>query len=401
MRKNVYLLLLGCICAINALAQLPETSIVVKGHVEGLKDSIMMQVMEGNGEQFRVFYHKFLPDDNGMVRDGRFTVINSYQDTVPGLFYLFIPDSFSSISEMRIPFYANPGDTVYVEGKGMLLADWKITSKAKLQEELSDYYPVAYQEHVNYQKAVMDYLDYRKYRRNATMSDEEWDYSGKQLELKKAISDSLKIEYQLAQLEAMKKMPINTVWMQKIGVMCNFFTKDKVKWAIKDLYQTRMREINRYPEGKRILALLYPSPKAELGKKAVDGDLMDLQGRTYHLSDFKGKYVLLDFWSTSCGPCIAAIPSMKKFKERHPDMVIVSLCIDQFKYWKTNRHYQNLPWYNLNDGGGQLGLAKSYDANAVPTYILITPEGNYVNKWVGQEIFQENGILEQLLYPQP
>jgi thiol-disulfide isomerase/thioredoxin len=230
---------------------------------------------------------------------------------------------------------------------------------------------VAYQEHVNYQKAVMDYLDYRKYRRNATMSDEEWDYSGKQLELKKAISDSLKIEYQLAQLEAMKKMPINTVWMQKIGVMCNFFTKDKVKWAIKDLYQTRMREINRYPEGKRILALLYPSPKAELGKKAVDGDLMDLQGRTYHLSDFKGKYVLLDFWSTSCGPCIAAIPSMKKFKERHPDMVIVSLCIDQFKYWKTNRHYQNLPWYNLNDGGGQLGLAKSYDANAVPTYILI------------------------------
>ena len=170
------------------------------------------------------------------------------------------------------------------------------------------------------------------------MSEEEWDYTGKQLELKKALSDSLKIEYQLAQLEAMKTMPINSVWMQRIGVMCNFHTKDKVKWAIKDLYQARMREINRHPEGKRIQALLYPSPKAELGKKAVDGDLMDMQGRTYHLSDFKGKYVLLDFWSTSCGPCVAAIPSMKKFKERHPEVVIVSLCIDQFKYWKSNNN---------------------------------------------------------------
>lgn len=399
MMKIGYLFLLMFFCSVKMLAQLPETSIVVKGHIIGLEDGITMQMMEGNGEQYRLSYHKNLPDDNGVVKNNRFNLIYSYQDTVPGLFHLFLPSAFESVSELEISFYANPGDTVYVEGEGKLPVEWKISSASQMQKELVAFNQSAYLEQLAYQKALLDYKEYRLYRRNTDMSEEEWDQSGKLLEAKKKNCDSLKVEWQLARLEAMKTLPVTSTWMQTISVLCNSFTNEKVKWKVKELYHLRMREINRFPDGKRISNLIYPSQIAELGKKAVDGELFDMQGNIHHLSDFKGKYVLLDFWKTGCGPCIAAIPEMKKFKERHPDMEIVSLCLDLFESWKNNKAYQNLPWHNLNDGGGWLGLAKSYGVRAVPTYILISPEGNYIKKWVGEEIFGVNGTLEQLLFP--
>lgn len=399
MMKIRHLFLLMFLWPVKVLAQLPETSIVVKGHIIGLEDGITMQMMEGNGEQYRLFFHKGLPDDNGVVKDNRFNLVYVYRDTVPGLFYLSLPDVVMLVSDLNISFYANPGDTVYVEGKGKLPVEWKIKSACQKQKELSVFNQSAHQEQLAYQKALLDYKEYRLYRRNTDMTEEEWDQSGKLLEAKKKNCDSLKVEWQLARLEAMKTLPVTSTWMQSISVLCDSFTNEKVKWKIKDLYNLRMREINRFPDGKRISNLLYPSPIAELGKKAVDGEMMDMQGNVHRLSDFKGKYVLLDFWSTGCGPCVAAIPEMKKFKERHPDMEIVSLCLDLFDSWKNHKAYKNLPWYNLNDGGGWLGLAKNYGVRAVPTYILISPEGNYVNKWVGQDIFGVDGVLKQLLYP--
>ena len=51
----------------------------------------------------------------------------------------------------------------------------------------------------------------------------------------------------------------------------------------------------------------------------------------------------------------------------------------------------------MNDGGGWMGLARRYNVHAVPTYVLISPEGTYIQQWVGQEIFEEEGTLEKFI----
>ena len=47
-----------------------------------------------------------------------------------------------------------------------------------------------------------------------------------------------------------------------------------------------------------------PSVTVKEGDEMADTDLYDLQGNIHHLADYKGKYLLVDFWSRGCGPCM-------------------------------------------------------------------------------------------------
>ena len=397
--KHLYAItmLIG-LCVMQIQAQvLPETFIVVIGQVEGFKDGETFAVMESNGEGGSLFFHKSIPDDNGTIKDGVFTAIYPYKRKVPGRFELILP-GLTVANNRPLVFYANPGDTIHVEGKGEYPCLWSVRSKASEQKDWQMIQQATSAEELAYQKAKKDHYDYRMYRRETKMDEAEWDRTGKQLQQKATQVDSLQEVLHLAQLKAMKTLPMSDVWMQTLTIMTDNFTPQKVKEKIRELYNLRMNEINRKPDGKRITAMLYPYPTAELGKPLVDGEMMDLKGNIHRLSDFKGKYVLIDFWSTNCGPCIAALPEIEKFVKRNPHVEVISLCLSQYNSWRTHPSYQNLPWHNMNDGGGWMGLAKSYNVHAVPTYVLISPEGIYIKQWVGEEIFEEGGTLEKFIH---
>lgn len=59
--------------------ELPETFVVVIGQVGGFKDGETFNIMESNGQETSIFFHKSIPDDNGTVKDGRFTAIYPYK----------------------------------------------------------------------------------------------------------------------------------------------------------------------------------------------------------------------------------------------------------------------------------------------------------------------------------
>lgn len=58
------------------------------------------------------------------------------------------------------------------------------------------------------------------------------------------------------------------------------------------------------------------------GDKMADTELFDLDGKIHHLTDFNGKYILLDFWSSGCGPCIMALPEMKEIQEQYKSVLL-------------------------------------------------------------------------------
>ena len=141
----------------------------------------------------------------------------------------------------------------------------------------------------------------------------------------------------------------------------------------------------------------YTLTKAELGKPCVDSDLFDVNGKKHRLADFRGKYILLDFWANYCGPCIAAFPHIGKIQEQYTDqLTIVSISVDKVDTWKNSPHQKSITWYSLNDGGGSWGgIAKSYNIMATPTYILIAPDGTYQARLTSADIY--NGNLEKQL----
>lgn len=116
----------------------------------------------------------------------------------------------------------------------------------------------------------------------------------------------------------------------------------------------------------------------------IDANLYDLEGKLHHLAELKGKYILLDFWSSGCGPCIMSIPEMKEVQEKYKDKLsIVSLSSDVESIWKEASAKHQMTWYNWNDRKETSGLYLKYGVRGIPHYVLISPKGKIIASWSG------------------
>jgi thiol-disulfide isomerase/thioredoxin len=125
-----------------------------------------------------------------------------------------------------------------------------------------------------------------------------------------------------------------------------------------------------------------------------------LDGAKFDWAKYRGKVVLIDFWATWCGPCIAELPNVKKnydlYHKRGFDVVGISLDDDRDALLEFVKKEGN-PWVNLNDGASGNPAAKLYGINTIPTVILVDKEGKVVSiRARGPEL---GNLLAKLLGP--
>ncbi len=130
-------------------------------------------------------------------------------------------------------------------------------------------------------------------------------------------------------------------------------------------------------------------PVVEIGYPAPDFDSPTVDAKSFKLSDYRGKYVLIDFWATWCGPCVGEIPTLKdvytRFKDKGLVMVGVAIHEDPDKV-KTYARKNDLNWFQICQEDNE--IMKLYQVSAVPTAFLINPDGVLVNQ--GNELRGEN-----------
>src|SRR5690606_35410055 len=103
----------------------------------------------------------------------------------------------------------------------------------------------------------------------------------------------------------------------------------------------------------------------------------DQHGKKVSLSDFKGKYVLLDFWASWCAPCRKVIPELKALYEKYKDknFSIVNVSLDEKREeWLKALTEEQMPWTNLLAVNGlESQVADLYHIRAIPYTLLIDP----------------------------
>ena len=384
---------LGSLSSLHA-----QQRLVVIGEVKNVEEGTVFYLEETSGTGSSGNYSIYDPEDNGKVINGRFMLSYKSGDPTSRHFALY-SESPGFERWVQLDFWANQGDTVYVKGNGKILGNWEVRTKAPEQKEWDLIRKATAKEYEAYQQARLDYEAYRQYRRDTEMSEAEWDSTKVILTQKDSLKNKNKVLWFKSQLIAMKELPVTDFWMDQLSTLIYFASsrREILEEPIKDLYLKHSDKIDRKPDGKAVREWVYPYPKAELGKPCVDSDLMDVNGKKHRLADFRGKYVLLDFWANYCGACIRAFPHIGKLQEQYADrLTIISISVDKIDTWKNSSHQKDITWYSLNDGGGYWGgIAGSYNIMALPTYILIAPDGTYHARLTSADI--NNGKLEEYL----
>jgi peroxiredoxin len=145
--------------------------------------------------------------------------------------------------------------------------------------------------------------------------------------------------------------------------------------------------------GQRIAQRIDILKRSVPGSRAVDFTQNDTTGRPVRFETFKGKYVLLDFWASWCGPCRAENPNVLKayneYKNRNFTVVGVSMDEDGAR-WKKAIRDDKMPWAQLSDlkGGRGNEVASYYGIQAIPSNLLIDPAGKIIARNLRGEALQ-------------
>ncbi|MBR1426280.1 MAG: redoxin domain-containing protein [Paludibacteraceae bacterium] len=138
-------------------------------------------------------------------------------------------------------------------------------------------------------------------------------------------------------------------------------------------------------------------PFLEPDDTAPEFSLLDMDGKEVKLSDFRGKYVVLDFWGSWCKWCIKGFPDMKKYYAKYRNrMEIIGIdCGDSPSEWAAAVREHALPWVQVcMDDAWE--VSQYYGVESFPTKYIISPEGKIVKCIIGEDpAFYD--LLDELL----
>ncbi len=142
-------------------------------------------------------------------------------------------------------------------------------------------------------------------------------------------------------------------------------------------------------------ALVHGIRHTVVGATVADEAGKQLDGAEDRLSAYAGKVVLMDFWATWCGPCIAALPQMRGLAGQYPEDQFEIIGISSDAELETVTDFmedKSMPWVHWHIGVGS-DMDRAWDITALPTYVVIDREGVILSR--GHDLDAAARAIEQ------
>ena len=388
MKKQLFGGLCAALILMSCGTTVPDNEYRIEGTLVGVPDSTVISLYQDTGDLLEEM-------QSDTVVGGRFCFGDTLS-TPRSVWLLCVAPGFPS---NYLEVCVAPGERVQVTGHDKLINLWEVQSNLIEQAELNGFTDCA--------RDLLRQQTLCSLQRDSLMQALMNVQQAGTLDMAtfqqiNGLSDSLqrlffRLEYQISRktVAYMRTVPYSGLWMDKLlqqaELVRNASTGDLFKdfqaleQPVKELYDTLPDSVKQTVDAQRICNLLYPPQSVEVGDEMADGPLYDSEGKEHHLAEFKGKYILLDFWSRGCGPCLQSIPELERISTVYADrLAVISISSDPEEVWKAFLKEKGLKghqWNELRNDGG--GLASAYNVRGIPHYVLIAPDGKVAAMWSG------------------
>lgn len=189
-------------------------------------------------------------------------------------------------------------------------------------------------------------------------------------------------------MDMLVKFPNSKAMLMILNDARNRFSMEQLGEALR-LFDSP--ELVGHPLYKDLVAYRESVMKTAVGQVIPDFSLPSLNGEEVAISSFRGKYVLLDFWASWCGPCIGEMPNVHKaydlLHDKGLEVVSVSTDRKESDWRKAVKEKQMDSFVNLRDTKGV--LHEIFSRDAIPFILLLDPQGRIVAKELrGEDIYK-------------
>lgn len=150
---------------------------------------------------------------------------------------------------------------------------------------------------------------------------------------------------------------------------------------IRQLFSTLSQQVQNSPQGMQVRESIDLKARTAPGAAAMEFTLPAPDGTPVKMSDHAGRWVLLDFWSSSCAPCLRAAPTIREVQQKYADrLTIIGISLDTRRdLWVGAIERHNLSWVQASSlKGWECPVRAHYGVEQMPTMILVDPEGRIV-----------------------